>query len=248
MQDKLSIIIPTLNEEAYLARTIDHLLKSASKPNDVELLIVDSGSSDNTTDSIKDYPVKLFVRPEFVLKKYESLNFGIKQAKGKILIFLDADTLLPDRFDELVRSSLVQKEVVGGAFEFAFQSADFKLKLISFFNRIRYRIDRRFYGDQAVYCRAEAAREVGGFPENQLMDAAFFCRHLSRKGKLRLIKKPIRTSPRRFIENGFRKTLWFDFKMLIRFYLNRTTDDQRDEYWGYSLSSGDQRPNKKEFL
>lgn len=236
-QPVISIIIPTLNEEKYLSKTIECIFKNAESPDDLEVLVIDAGSSDQTVQIAENLGVKVYCKPEYVLKKYQSLNHGITQANGMTLIFLDADTLLPERFDSMVVNTLDRHGVVGGAFEFSFDRLDWKLGLLQKFNRIRYRFGHMYYGDQAIFCKKEAADKLGGYPEKELMESAYFCKRLLTIGKLRLIKSPIKTSARRFNNHGFLKVFWFDFIMWIRFGLNLSVDEYGKKYWGLNLQT-----------
>jgi glycosyltransferase involved in cell wall biosynthesis len=231
----LSIIIPTLNEANYLKKTIKDLLDKAHKPDSLDLIVIDAGSTDGTMESIKELTVSSFSRPSFKLQKYKSLNFGIEKSGGDFLLFLDADTILPKNFDQLIKEKLNKRENVGGAFEFAFENPDWKLKTVQWINRIRYRFGHIYYGDQAVFCTKEGAIKVGGFPEKRLMETAYFCQELMKQGKLSLIKSQVKTSPRRFLENGFFKVCWFDFTMWVRFLLHLTVDEYGEKYWRFNL-------------
>ncbi|MEP5613154.1 MAG: glycosyltransferase family 2 protein [Cyclobacteriaceae bacterium] len=232
---KISVIIPTLNEEKYLRKTIDNVFLSAQNPNCLEVLVVDAGSTDHTLQTIEEMNVQTFLKPEFALKKYESLNYGMAQAKADVLIFLDADSILPKGFDEMILDKLSSRGTVGGAFDLVFDLSDWRLSVILALNRIRYRLGHLFYGDQAVFCRKTVAEAIGGFPEKELMESAFFCKKLKSKGRLKLIRKPIETSARRFNENGFFKVFWFDVTMWIRFVLNLPLDTYGKKYWGWNL-------------
>ncbi len=233
----ISIIIPTLNEEKYLLPTINQIYSGAVHIDAIEILVIDAGSEDNTLTSIKHLEVMMYSKPEFVLKKYESLNFGISQAKGRVLIFLDADTMLPKEFDQYILQRIDLHKIVGGAFEFSFDRTDWKLWTVQWINRIRYRFGKMYYGDQAVFCKRETAVKIGGFPEVELMESAYFCSKLKKEGKLVLIKKAVKTSPRRFLENGFFKTLWFDIMMWIRFVLTLSPSQYGKTYWKWNLKS-----------
>ena len=232
----ISIIIPTLNEEGVLSSTINHTLNAISDKEKLEIIIVDAGSQDNTLSSIEQLPVQSFVKPEFKLKKYKSLNYGAAKATGELILFLDADTLLPHNFDLLIQEELQNKNVFAGAFEFSFQKPDWKLHLLSIVNRIRYRFGNIFYGDQAIWIKREAFNSFGGFPEQPLMETAYFCKALKKHGRLSLIKKPIRTSPRRFQQYGFFAVSWFDLNMFIRFKLGLSVSDYAQKYWSKNLN------------
>jgi len=228
---KLSIVIPTLNEVDFLGNTIAHMLKVAHSPENFEILVIDAGSTDQTLESIEAYSCKAYSKPEFVLQKYQSLNLGLAESTADSVLFLDADTLLPHHFDQLIQTELRDSNVVGGAFEFDFQTKNFILSIIVLVNQIRYRIEKSYYGDQAVFCRRKVALKMGGYPEKSLMESAYFCRKLREQGKLRLINKSVKTSARRFIEHGILKVLWFDFRMWIRFLLRMDVQKFGGKYW-----------------
>lgn len=230
----LSIIIPTLNEVSYLRTTVTHVLNVAANRKQLEVIIIDAGSTDGTLDSVSDLPCEIIQKKEFRLQKHKSLNFGIEQAQGSVILFLDADTLLPPGFDAMILKALENHKVVGGAFEMRFTNADLKLHLLSLLNSLRYRIWSTYFGDQAIFCSKAKALQVGGFPDS-LMEAAFFCRRLQKSGELRLIKEKVKTSPRRFTENGFWKVLWFDLKMWIKFIFDGDLKSPRPRYWKVNL-------------
>lgn len=234
---KIAIIIPTLNEAKYVPHTISELLDKAASPDELEILVIDAGSSDGTLQSIKSLKTKSFSKPEFIFKKYESLNFGIREAKADSLLFLDADTILPKHFDRLIEDKLRDSKVVGGAFEFSFTRTDWKLAMLQVINRIRYRLGKMYYGDQAIFCRMSVAEKIGGFPAKELMESAYFCRALRNEGRMVLIKEPVRTSPRRFDQLGFFRTFWFDFMMWLLFILNIPVSRYGRKYWGFNIKA-----------
>lgn len=235
MTPAISVVIPTLNESDYLSKTLESVLRKANQPNSLEVLVIDAGSTDGTLESIKDLQVQTFVEPSFIFKKYKSLNLGLKKAKGDTVVFLDADTELPDAFDTLIYQCLSKPGVVAGAFEFSFSSKSLMLQLLEWLNRLRYRFGQMYYGDQAIFCRRETALKIGGVPEMDLMESAYFCKRLKKEGKLCLVTEAIKTSPRRFNEHGFLKISWFDFTMWLRFILKLPVEQYGKKYWRLNM-------------
>lgn len=234
---KHSIVIPTLNESDQIGNTIRHTREVARHPENLEIIVVDAGSTDGTMESIKDDGVKTFQKTEFAMKKYLSMNYGLTKSTGDYLIFLDADTLLPKDFDLAIERALILPGVVGGAFEFSFSNSNWQHWLLTRLNRIRYRIDRIYYGDQAVFVKKNELISVGGVPAEPLMETAYMCKQLKTAGRLVLVKKPIKTSPRRFVENGFYRLLWFDVNMFLRFSFGMNVSKYAEGYWKKNLKT-----------
>ncbi|MFK7954221.1 MAG: glycosyltransferase [Ekhidna sp.] len=235
----ISIIIPTLNESRFLRKTIEDILTKAHNRVSLQIIVIDAGSTDDTLNSVKDLNIAAYSDPSFQLKKYESLNFGIEKAKGDYLLFLDADTILPEGFDHSISELLSKPNIPAGAFEFSFQESGWRFKVIELINRVRYRFGHIYYGDQAVFCTKEAAIRVGGFPKKRLMETAYFCQELKKYGQLSLIKNPVKTSARRFIEDGFFKVCWFDFTMWVRFLFGLSVEEYGLKYWSSNLRTNE---------
>lgn len=205
----LSIIIPTYHEEAYLGKTLEAIYQRVSTPLP-EVIVVDCGSIDRTVTIARQYPVVVIEDPSLKGSKWKSLNLGAAVAQGNVFLFLDADSIVPPRFDQAIRQCLQQREVVGGAFEFAFDEDGIAYQLITQINRIRYRLSRRFYGDQGIFVRRVAFDQAGGWPALDIMEAAYFCKELQTLGQLQLIPLPLKASTRRFAEGGITKVFLYD--------------------------------------
>ncbi len=228
---KLSIIIPTLNEAAYLSVTIEKIKQNVSFGEPYEIIVIDSGSTDETCEIALKLGVRLIRCKSNSIGKAYVLNEGAQSATGDVLLFLDADTLVPLGYDESIKDALTDADVVGGAFEFALNGKEFGLRVVEFLNRVRYRIRQRYYGDQGIFVSSHVFKRVGGYPEIGILEAAHFCEKLSREGKLKLIKKRINTSPRRFQDGGIYKVLSGDIKIWFLDLIGRPVDKYADAYW-----------------
>ena len=225
----LSIIIPTLNEADYIEDTIEHLRKNSIAEH--EIIVVDSGSTDSTCEVAKNLGLKVLNCQRNSLGKSQLLNQAANYASGDVLLFLDADTLVPPEFDKSIVFVLSNPSVVGGAFEFALDGPEFGLRVVELINRTRYRIRQRYYGDQGVFVRSRIFERVGGYPEIALFESAYLCKNLRREGELKLIKKRIKTSPRRFIDGGIYKVLWGDIKIWFLDLIGVSVDKYAAPYW-----------------
>ena len=227
----LSVIIPTLNEEEALPKTVECVRLQADDPAGLEIIVVDAGSRDRTAVLARSLQVPIYINPELKGLKYASLNFGVAQSQGDVVLFLDADTYLPKGFDTFIRHEMTYPKCVGGAFEFRFSSHNFLLWLIEQINRIRYRVDRRYFGDQAIFCRKSVFQSVGGYPDQPIMEAAFLCELLSRQGRLHLIQRSIYTSPRRFLAGGIMPVFLLDFRIWLCYWLRLDIRRFAKHYW-----------------
>ncbi len=227
----IDIVIPTYNEEAYLSATVKHVRDVARYPENLRLIVVDAGSGDNTAEVAEELDVEWFCYPLFVGKKFLSLNAGARVGTGEVLLFLDADTRLPNGFDTAISRMLRCPDHIGGAFEFAFHTADWFLLLITCGNRLRYRLDKCYFSDQAMFIDRAAFERVGGFGPWPLMETAYMSRRLRQVGKIGLIKMKASTSERRFIENGRWRVLLFDIWMWVRFTCRLPVHPFAKKYW-----------------
>jgi len=228
---QLSIVIPTLNEETFLPRTLRRLTECAADPEGLDILVVDAGSEDQTVAFAKKSGARTYVRSDFRYQKYRSLNFGLEQALAPTVLWLDADTLVPRHFDRAILKALQDPEVIGGAFAFALDQRGWPYNLITRANRLRYRLSPIYHGDQGLFCRKAIAQELGGYPDKPLMEAAHFSRALRQKGRLNLLPQPVITSARRFREVGVWSVIWFDVRMWLRFALGLPVAAFAKKYW-----------------
>ena len=151
---KLSVIIPTLNEAAYIPATIEKIMQNASLGEPYEIIVVDSGSTDETCEIANKLGAKIVPAKSSLPGRAYVLNEAAESATGDVFLFLDADTLVPQGYDESMERALTNPNVVGGAFEFCLDGEEFGLRVVEFVNRIRYRIRQRYYGDQGIFVRA----------------------------------------------------------------------------------------------
>jgi glycosyltransferase involved in cell wall biosynthesis len=227
-------VIPTLNEEDNIRQCLDCVLATDNET-PPQVIVVDAGSSDGTCALVASYPnVILVQQPDFKGLKYSSLNHGAALANGDVVIFLDADTLLPKGYQHLIKKKLSSGLYVGGAFEHSFDQWTLFLRFIHLINRIRYRISQRYYGDQAVFCKSEVFRKIGGFPEINIMESARFCDRMKTEGKLCLVLKPIITSSRRFLEQGQVRVFLNDVRIWLMDWLGLSLDASGRAYWSHN--------------
>src|SRR5438874_12738236 len=155
---RFSIIIPVLNEEALLEDQLTYLTQQCSQQ-DCELLIVDGGSIDRTVDIAQRHG-QVICSPR---GRATQMNAGAAAARGDVLIFLHADTRLPDDAFNAIERALASPKVVGGAFRVCFNCHLWSYRLVAFITNLRSRTRTIFTGDQAYFVRATSFRAVGGY-------------------------------------------------------------------------------------
>lgn len=204
---KCSVIIPTYNEES----NIESLLKQLKG---YDVIVVDAGSKDNTVKSAKKHAKVIKSK---IKNRAHQLNLGAKHAKGDVLIFIHADSILPNNWCRIIHAK-VSKKCPWGGFHIRFNSQNPLFRLIEFrSNQIRVNMFKVFFGDQGIFAKKELFHKVGGFPEVPILEDLLFTKRMRHIAKPIIIKKPIITSARRFQANGIFKT-YFAMGMVMLFY------------------------------
>jgi hypothetical protein len=207
---EFSVIVPALNESAQIVPTISHLCRNPR----VEVIVVDGGSSDGTPAMAQACGARVLVgRPPRSLQ----MNAGAALAGGAILIFLHADTRLPERFEEQVRQTLARPRVIAGAFRLKIDGNQKGLRTIERVADWRSRFLQMPYGDQALFLRRDTFWDLGAFPPIPIMEDFEFIRRLKRQGRIASAPGYVRTSPRRWLQVGVVKT-WLINQAIIAAY------------------------------
>jgi len=198
---RISVVIPTLDEGDYLDATLDPLQRGP----DVEMIVADGGSRDRTVEIARARHVRVVDGPP---GRARQMNLGAAAAGGDVLLFLHADTHLPQDFPQHVHGTLAQPGVVAGAFRFRIAGARGSLRLIQWATNLRSRLQQMPYGDQALFLRADTFFRQGGFADLPIMEDYDFVQRLRRIGRIALAGADAVTSGRRWNRFGpWRTTL-----------------------------------------
>lgn len=216
--EKISIIIPALNE----VKTLKETLISTHPSTNVEVIVVDGGSIDGTVGLAQSLGANVLSAPA---GRACQMNVGAKAATGEILLFLHADTRLPPEFDAMVRTALKSrvgrggKTPVAGAFALQINAPLRRLRLIEWGVNWRSHFLQMPYGDQAIFLKAKTFHEIGSFLELPIMeDFELMCR-LRGKGRIALIPVPVVTSARRWLKRGVFQTTLINQIIILAYLL-----------------------------
>jgi rSAM/selenodomain-associated transferase 2 len=209
---KISIIIPVLNEAAKIQETLTRVLETTN----VEVIVVDGGSRDETVEIAKSLGVKVISAN---LGRASQMNAGAAIANGDILLFLHADTLLPTNFDTLICLALQDRGTIAGAFELRIDSQLWGLRFIEKIVNARSRFFALPYGDQGIFLKAAIFEQVGGFPNLPIMEDFELMRHLKNEGRITILPASVITSGRRWQKLGVVKTTLINQLVIIGYFL-----------------------------
>ncbi|MBI5181630.1 MAG: TIGR04283 family arsenosugar biosynthesis glycosyltransferase [Nitrospirae bacterium] len=202
----ITIIIPVLNEEKNISSALENIERLDGKK---EIIVVDGGSIDNTVGIVKKKGVVLLSSQK---GRGCQMNKGAEIAKDETLLFLHADTKLPDNAILEIDKAMKASEIAGGRFNVRFDNNRFIFKLIAFLMNWRSRLTGISTGDQAIFIRKSIFKEIGGYSEIPLMEDIELSKKMKRKGKVACINDCVITSARKWKEEGIIKTIllmWF---------------------------------------
>lgn len=210
---KFSIIIPTLNE----ATTIQHCLTTLQALRDcVEIILVDGGSDDNTVALATAYADKVLVLTS--AGRARQMNHGANYATADILLFLHADTELPEHALSLIAQQLTASQPWG---RFAIQLRDerFIFKIIAFMMNWRSCLTGIATGDQVLFVGKSVFNAVGGYPEIALMEDIALSRALKKISSPVCLTAKVKSSARRWQQQGIYKTILLMWSLRLRYWL-----------------------------
>jgi len=196
---RLSVIVPVLDEQEQINACLDHLRRQGLRDRR-EIIVVDGDPHGGTIALIRDPEV---VRLTGDRGRARQMNVGASVARGEILLFLHADTRLPNGALEKISSVMAAGECVAGAFDLGIDSDRWILRHIAFRASVRSRISRIPYGDQAIFIDRDCFERLGGFADMPIMEDVDLMRRIKRSGqKIHIFRDKVLTSPRRWEAEG----------------------------------------------
>ncbi len=236
----LSIVIPTLNEGEYLARTLSCL--SLLEPPPLEIIVVDGGSTDETVNLAQSHDITLITSS--ATGRPIQMNEGARIATGDILCFLHADTLVPSNLVTLIEKTLDNKEIACGGFISLMKGdktrwgTSLHNYLKTYYAPLLFRPRlfflkglRLLFGDQVMFCRRSDFWECGGFDTNKpILEDADLCLKLISYGRICLLNHVVYSSDRRVAKWGSIKANIIYLRVGILWGLGVSPNDLKQFY------------------
>ena len=211
---KLSVIIPTLEE----ASVIEDCLRSLAplRARGHEVIVADGGSEDATRELAQPLCERVLVAER---GRAAQMNAGARAASGEALVFLHADTRLPERADEAIFGALRQSQ--WGRFDVEIRGERAMLRWVAWSMNLRSRLSGIATGDQAIFVRRAA---FAGFPPIALMEDIAFSRAMKRAGTPACLRLRASTSGRRWESRGVLRTILLMWWLRALYFLGAHPD------------------------
>jgi len=195
---KISIIVPTFNEERCLGDTLAQIQQLSPH----EVIVSDGGSDDKTLEIATKFTQKRVTGPA---GRALQMNAGARIATGDIFLFLHADSRIDPESYKKISVSMNNSQEIGGAFSLCIDSDKWSLRLITWLANLRSKYLGMAYGDQAFFVRNPVFQKMNGFSEFPICEDIDFFKRLRKLGPVILLDEKVFTSPRRWNKEG----IWF---------------------------------------
>jgi rSAM/selenodomain-associated transferase 2 len=223
MSTKISIIIPTLNEASSIVQTLMRVRDAG----ECELIVVDGGSTDGTLELARSHADRVIAAPR---GRARQMNSGAQVARGEVLLFLHADTILPQGYSQMLTQSLCDPHIIGGRFDVRLDAAGWPFRMVETMMNLRSRLSRISTGDQAMFVRRQVFLDLGGFPDLALMEDIELSRRLKRVGRIACLRERVVTSARRWQRDGVFRTIVRMWILRLGYFLGVSPERLRAFY------------------
>ena len=210
----LSIIVPCLNEAAGIADSLATLAPLRARG--AEVVVVDGGSTDETVERAAPHADAVIHAPR---GRAGQMNAGAARARGEILLFLHADTLLPEAADALIIDGLKRQRRGWGRFDVTIAGRHPLLRLVGAAMNLRSRLTGIATGDQAIFVTRSLFTAAGGYPDIPLMEDIALSKRLKRFGRPLCVRHRLTTSGRRWERRGVLRTILLMWRLRLAYWL-----------------------------
>jgi len=212
--NRLSIIVPTLDEAPGIAACLARLAPIRSRG--TEVIVADGGSADGTAQAAAPLADQVLAAAR---GRAAQMNAGASRAGGDTLLFLHADTRLPEDADRLVLAGLASSGREWGRFDVAIEGRSPLLPVVAAGMNARSRLTGIATGDQAIFVRRAAFEAAGGFPPIALMEDVALSKALKRRGPPLCLRTRAVTSGRRWERQGTLATILLMWRLRLAYFL-----------------------------
>jgi rSAM/selenodomain-associated transferase 2 len=226
---KLSIVMPVLDEAAEIEAALQALAPFRTR--DVEVIVADGRSGDGTTERARPLADRVIVAPR---GRSSQMNAGAAAARGDVLLFLHADTRLPENADRLVLDGLARSSRSWGRFDVRFDGGGL-LRVVAAMMNLRSRLTGIATGDQALFMTRAALDKAGGFPPIALMEDVALSARLKRVSKPLALRARVTTSARRWRAQGTLRTILLMWRLRLAYFFGSDPNRLAKAY-GYAGS------------
>lgn len=221
----VSIIVPVLDEASLLPEAMQRLTPLVARG--VEVIVVDGGSADGSAE-LAERPGVRVIRAR--RGRATQMNAGAEFARGDTLLFLHADTALPETAVAALCGALAGGEEVWGRFDVALRNAGPLLRLVARLINLRSRLSGIATGDQAMFVSARAFAAAGGFPDQPLMEDIELSKRLLRLSRPACLRERVVTSARRWETHGVLRTILLMWRLRWQYWRGRPAEQLARDY------------------
>ncbi|MGE0673191.1 MAG: TIGR04283 family arsenosugar biosynthesis glycosyltransferase [Methylibium sp.] len=219
-------MLPVLDEGATLAVRLQAL--EGLRRQGARIVVVDGGSQDDTLAVARERADLALLAPR---GRASQMNAGAAACPADVLLFLHADTVLPDNADVLVRRATLGP-FAWGRFDVRIDSPRALLRVVGALMNLRSRWTGIATGDQAIFVRHDLFQRVGGFPDLPLMEDIAICRLLKQQGPPACLRERVTTSARRWERNGTWRTIFLMWRLRAAYFFGADPRELAVQY-GY---------------
>lgn len=219
----VSIIIPVVNEGSQLTASLQRLFQNLPDDAAIEVIISDGGSTDDTIEIAKQFPCRVVSGKK---GRAAQMNSASRKAKGKQLLFLHADSELPEQWFSEVSSS-----GDWGFFPVKLDGRHWLLRIIESAMNFRSRYSQVATGDQGLFFQKSFYDELQGYPEILIMEDIAISKLSRRRSRPFIASKPMITSSRRWEKNGIIKTVLLMWGIRFAYWVGINPDRLHRYYY-----------------